>query len=170
MARPAETDFPAYFAGYISKVNTETISEAINKYSAALNQFYTSLPEAKADHAYAPGKWTIKEVLQHLIDAERVFSYRLMCIARKEKTSLPSFDENAYAEFSQADKRSLSDLKEEFTAVRKSTDLLLNSLSDEQFDEVGTSNNSKVTAKAIAYVVFGHLLHHKDILEERYLG
>lgn len=168
MARPAETDFPSYFGGYIAKVSTDSISEAVDKHSAALNEYYTNLPEAKADHAYAPGKWTVKEVLQHVIDAERVFSYRVMCIARKEKTSLPSFDENTYAEHSQATTRSLKDLKEEFTAVRKSTDLLLKSLSEEQLDEMGTSNTKQVTAKAIAYVIFGHLLHHKEILEERY--
>jgi uncharacterized damage-inducible protein DinB len=169
MARPAATDFPAYFAGYISKVNTDTIAEAINTYSAPLHQFYTSLPEAKADFAYAEGKWTVKEMLQHIIDAERVFSYRVMCIARKDKTSLPSFDENLYAENSQANKRSLSELKEEFAAVRKSTDLLLQSLTEDQFGEMGTSSNKPVTAKAIAYIIFGHMLHHKGILEERYL-
>lgn len=168
MARPAETDFPSYFGGYIAKVDTNSISEAIDKHSSALNEYYTHLPEAKADHAYAPGKWTVKEVLQHVIDAERVFSYRVMCIARKEKTSLPSFDENTYAEYSQASTRSLKDLKEEFSAVRKSTDLLLRSLSEEQLEEMGTSNTKQVTAKAIAYVIFGHLLHHKEILEERY--
>jgi uncharacterized damage-inducible protein DinB len=169
MARPAAADFPEYFTGYISKVNTDSIHEAIDTYSIALNQFYTNLPESKADYAYAEGKWTVKDMLQHIIDAERVFSYRIMCIARKDKTSLPSFDENTYAANSLANKRSLGDLKEEFIAVRKSTDLLLQSLSEEQFDEPGTSNNRPVTAKAIGYIIFGHMLHHKAILEERYL-
>jgi uncharacterized damage-inducible protein DinB len=168
MARPAATDFPDYFTGYISKVNTDNVPEAVKTYSATLNDFYTGLPEAKADHAYAEGKWTVKEMLQHIIDAERVFAYRVMCIARKDKTSLPSFDENTYAANALAGKRSLADLKEEFVAVRKSTDLLLLSLSEEQFDELGTSNNRPATAKAIAYVIFGHMLHHKDILEQRY--
>jgi uncharacterized damage-inducible protein DinB len=170
MARPAATDFPAYFAGYISKVNTDSIAEAINTYSAPLHQFYTSLPEAKADFAYAEGKWTVKEMLQHIIDAERVFSYRVMCIARKDKTSLPSFDENLPTQkIHKPIKEALADLKEEFIAVRKSTDLLLQSLTEDQFGEMGTSSNKPVTAKAIAYIIFGHMLHHKGILEERYL-
>lgn len=169
MARPVATEFPAYFAGYIAKVNTDTIAEAITVYSAALNDFYTQLPEEKANYRYAEGKWTLKEMLQHIIDAERVFAYRVMCIARKDKTSLPSFDENTYAEYSQADKRSFDSLKQEFTATRKSTDLLLQSLSEEQLSEQGTSSGKPATAKAIAYVIFGHLLHHKEILEERYL-
>lgn len=169
MARPTANEFPEYFAGYIAKVNTESIPEAIDTYAASLEAFYTGLPESKADYRYAPDKWTVKEMLQHIIDAERVFSYRVMCIARKDKTSLPSFDENSYSEFSDANTRSLDSLKEEFSAVRKSTDLLLRSLSEAQLSEQGTSSGKPATANAIAYVIFGHMLHHKQILEERYL-
>ena len=169
MPKPNAADFPAYFSRYISKANADSLAEAVTLYAKPLLDFYTSLPEVKADYAYAPGKWTIKEVLQHVIDAERVFSYRVMCIARKDKTPLPSFDENSYAENSLAGNRSLASLKEELIAVRKSTDLLINSLSEEQLATQGTSSNLPITANAIGYIVFGHLLHHKEVLEERYL-
>lgn len=168
MPKPQVNDYPSPFAGYISKVETDSIREAVKKYAAPLADYYTHLPEEKADYKYAEGKWTLKEMLQHIIDAERVFAYRVMCIARQDKTSLPSFDENSYADHSMAASRSFADLKEEFLATRKSTDLLLLSLNDEQLATLGTSSNKPVTANALAYVVFGHMLHHKDILEERY--
>lgn len=169
MPRPAAAEYPSHFAGYVEKVKPDQLHEAIDTYAASLNEFYTGLPEDKADYRYAEGKWTVKEVLQHVIDAERVFSYRVMCIARRDKTSLPSFDENNYAEYSHADRRSLADLKEEFVAVRRSTDHLLRSLDEAQLSEQGLTNGKPATAKSIAYVIFGHLLHHQQILEERYL-
>lgn len=170
MPRPAETEFAPYFGRYIAQVQTDNIIDAIEKYSASLNEYYTELPEDKADYRYAEGKWTVKEVLQHIIDAERVFAYRVMCIARKDKSPLPSFDENAYAEFAQADKRSFADLKEEFVVTRRSTDILLRSLSEAQLSETGTASGNPVSAQAIAYIVFGHILHHKQVLEERYFN
>ncbi len=169
MPRPNEKDFPAYFSRYISKANGDNIAEAMANHSAELLSFYIGLPEEKAGYAYAPGKWTIKDVLQHVIDAERIFSYRVLRFARKDKTPLASFDENTYAENSLANNRSLGSLKEEFAALRKSTDLLYASLNEEQLAEQGTSSNLPVTANAIAFISYGHLLHHKQVLEERYL-
>jgi len=169
MSRPQASDFPAYFSRYISKADADTIHEAISKYATSLTDFYASLPEEKADYAYAPGKWTLKEVLQHIIDAERIFSYRILRIARKDKTPLPSFDENSYADNSLANERSFASIKEEFLAVRKATDLLLASLNEEQLAQQGISSELPVTANALAYITFGHMLHHKQILEERYL-
>lgn len=169
MSRPQASDFPAYFSRYISKVDTDSVHEAIKKYAKSLADFYTGLPEDKADYAYAPGKWTLKELLVHVIDAERIFSYRVLRIARKDKTPLASFDENSYAENSLATERSFADIKEEFLAVRKSTDLLLASLNEEQLSEQGISSNLPVTANAIAYIIYGHMLHHKQVLEEKYL-
>ena len=169
MSRPKPTDFPEYFARYISRVDTDTLAEAVTKYSADIEKFYTGLPETKAGYAYAPGKWTLKEVLQHIIDTERVMSYRLMRIARNDKTPLPSFDENSFSEFSRANERGFDELKEEFKAVRKASDLLIGSLNEEQLSRTGTASNLPVTANAVGYIVLGHLLHHKAITEERYL-
>jgi uncharacterized damage-inducible protein DinB len=169
MARPNEKDFAPYFSRYISKADGMSLREAMANHSAALLSFYTGLQEAKAGYAYAPGKWTIKEVLQHVIDAERIFAYRILRIARKDKTPLPSFDENSYAENSLANNRSFDSLKEEFAAVRKSTDLLIASLSDEQLAEEGISSGFPVTANAFGFILFGHLLHHQQVIVERYL-
>lgn len=169
MPRPQSSEFPSYFARYISQVATDSAAEAVQRYAAGLNDFYTSLPEEKADYRYAEGKWTIKELLQHVIDAERIFAYRILRISRKDATPLASFDEDSYVQNAQADKRSLASLKEEFIAVRRSSDLLLASLSEEQLAEQGTASNLPVTANAIGYILFGHLLHHKAVLEERYL-
>ncbi|MCA6450657.1 MAG: DinB family protein [Chitinophagaceae bacterium] len=169
MPRPQSSEFPSYFARYISQVATDSVAEAVQRYAAVLNDFYTSLPEEKADYRYAEGKWTIKELLQHVIDAERIFAYRILRISRKDTTPLASFDEDSYVQNAQADKRSLASLKEEFLAVRRSSDLLLASLSEEQLAEKGTASNLPVTANAIGFILFGHLLHHKAVLEERYL-
>jgi uncharacterized damage-inducible protein DinB len=169
MPRPDASEFPEYFSRYISRVNTDSLSEAVETYARSLGDFYKNLPEEKADYRYAPGKWTLKELLQHVIDAERIFAYRLLRIARKDKTPLASFDENTYAENSLAAERSFKDIKDEFLAVRKSTDLLIISLNESQLAEQGVSSNLPVTANAIGYIIFGHMLHHKAILEERYL-
>ncbi|MES2005072.1 MAG: DinB family protein [Bacteroidota bacterium] len=169
MARPKASDHPPYFGRYIAKVDTDSLKQAISKYANTLNDFYTKLPDEKADYRYAPGKWTLKEVLQHIIDAERIFAYRILRIARKDKTPLASFDENSYAENAKADGRSFASIKEEFLAVRKATDLLLQSLDEEQLSQQGISSELPVTANAIGYILFGHMLHHKEVLEERYL-
>lgn len=170
MSRPEETDFPEYFARYIAKVSGSNIMEAMRNHAADLNDFYSGLPEEKAGYRYAPGKWTVKEVLQHVIDTERIFSYRVLRIARKDRTPLPSFDENSYAEYSRANEKSLASIKEEFLAVRKSTDLLLSGLNDEQLAEQGISSNMPVTANAICFIIYGHLIHHKQVLAEKYLS
>ncbi len=169
MYKPAASDFPPYFGRYIARVEAETVKEAVSKYADNLNDFYTGLPEEKSDYRYAPGKWTLKELLQHIIDAERIFSYRILRISRGDKTPLASFDENSYVENAKAHNRSFASIKEEFLAVRKSTDLLLGSLTEEQFAQKGISSELPVTANAIGFIIFGHLLHHREVLEQRYL-
>lgn len=170
MPRPQASDFAEYYGRYISRVETDNLTDAIATYSKKIETFYTGLPEEKADYAYAPGKWTLKEVLQHVIDTERVMSYRVLCIARKDKTPLPSFDEDTYSAASNANARSFASLKEEFAAVRKSTDFLIQSLTDEQLAEKGTASSLSVTANAVGYIIYGHLLHHLAVVEERYFN
>ncbi|MDE3252650.1 MAG: DinB family protein [Bacteroidota bacterium] len=169
MPKPLAEEHPSYFSKYINLVDANSVAEAVTIYAPLLQKFYSSLPEEKAGYAYAPGKWTIKDLLQHVIDTERIFSYRVVRIARKDKTPLASFDENSYAANAAAGNRTLASLVEEFLAVRKSTDLLLNSLSEAQLAETGVASNMPVTANAIGFIIFGHLLHHKQVLEERYL-
>lgn len=170
MSRPANGEFAPYFGKYIDLAKGDNVAELIANHQADLLSFYNSLPEDKADYAYAADKWTVKEVLQHLIDAERIFAYRILCISRGDSTPLPGFDENAYNKNANANNRSLSSLKDEFNAVRSSTDLLLLSLSDDELNRMGTASNKPAKANSIAYIVFGHLLHHQNILRERYLG
>lgn len=169
MPRPNASDFPPYYARYISQVNADNLSEAVKIYAESMSLFYANLPEGKADYHYAPGKWTLKELLQHVVDAERILCYRLLRIARKDKTPLASFDENAYAEYSLANERSFASIKEEFLVLRKSTDLLIQSLNGEQLSAEGVASNLPVTANAVGYIIFGHLLHHKNVVEEKYL-
>jgi uncharacterized damage-inducible protein DinB len=169
MPRPQATDFPNYFARYISRVEADSLSAAVKAYAKPLEDFYVNLPEAKAEYRYAPGKWTIKELLQHIVDTERIMSYRLLRISRGDKTPLASFDEDSYAAASNANTRSLDSIKEEFIAVRKATDILIASLTEEQLASEGVASNLPVTANAVGYIVFGHMLHHKGVLEEKYL-
>jgi uncharacterized damage-inducible protein DinB len=169
MSRPQSNDYAAYYSTYISKVEGDTIKEVIKKYSEPLLQFYTSLPEDKAEYRYADGKWTVKELLLHIIDAERIFSYRALRIARKDKTPLPGFDENAYTPASKASDRTLQSLEDEFAAVRKATDIMISTFDKEQLSERGTASDQPVTVNAIAFIMFGHMIHHKQILQERYL-
>lgn len=169
LTRPRKGDFAPNYSDYINKTEGETIAQLIANYSELLNDFVNGLPEAKANFAYAAGKWTVKDVLQHLLDAERIFTYRALRFARKDTTMLPGFDEDMYAANANATQRSLQSLKEEFVAVRKATDLFFLSLQEDQLAQKGTANNYSTTVQALAFVVFGHLLHHKQILEERYL-
>lgn len=168
MPRPITGDCLPYFEKYINLVQGNSVAEALENHASLMNAFYTDLPESKADYAYAEGKWTLKDLLQHVIDTERIFAYRLLRISRGDATPLPGFEENDYALAAKANTRSLQSLKEEFKAVRSSTDLLLQSLSQHQLDQKGTTNNHPITANAIAFIAIGHLLHHQNVLKERY--
>ncbi len=169
MARPKENESPAFYKNYISKVEGNSVEELIKNYSKDFDSFVQNLPTEKQDYAYAEGKWTVKDLLQHLIDAERVFVYRATRFSRKDKTDLPGFDENDYAKNADATHKNFQDLKDEIVALRKSTDLFLKNLSDEQLAETGTANGNEISVNAIAFITFGHFLHHKNILKERYL-
>ncbi len=131
--------------------------------------FFKNIPVQKANYQYAAGKWTLKEMLLHIIDTERIFAYRAVSIARGDKTPLPGFDENTYAANSMADKRSWESLLQEFAAVRQSSDLLLQSFNDEQLLQSGTTNNYPTTVNALAFIIYGHILHHIAVIKERYL-
>jgi hypothetical protein len=169
MARPLPSEYASFYQTYIEKVEANSIEEIINKYSQAFIEAIESLPETKADFAYAEGKWTVKELLQHIIDSERVFVYRALRIARQDPYNLPGFNENVFAAHSHASARSFNSLKEEFAATRKSTDLFLLSLTEQALQQQGTANNHPISVLAIAFIIFGHIRHHIQILQERYL-
>ena len=168
MARPQPNESAPFYHKYISLAEGNSVSEIVDKYAFDLQEFYNSIPDEKADFAYEEDKWTTKQVLQHVADAERVFAYRMLRICRNDKTPLPAFDENAFVENGFAAQRSLSSLKQEFNSVRAATDIFLLALNDEQVKRTGTASNNTISVNALAYIIYGHLLHHQKILRERY--
>lgn len=170
MSRPTEGNFhPLYQQRYIDAAKGNTIDELIANYSKPLVDFILSIPEEKADYSYVEGKWTVKQLLQHIIDTERILTYRALCFSRNEHLPLPGFDEDSYALYAPATHRTLKSLQEEFILVRKSTDALLSSFTEEQLNKKGVASNFVVTVNALCFIIFGHIVHHQNVLQERYL-
>jgi uncharacterized damage-inducible protein DinB len=169
MPRPKENEFTLFYKNYVDKTEGHSIEDLIQNYSKDIIDFIQILPIEKQDFAYAENKWTVKDLLQHLIDAERVFVYRATRFSRKDKTDLPGFNENDYAKYANASNKNFDDLKNEMIYLRKSTDLFLQNLTQAQLIETGTANGNEISVNAIAFIIFGHFLHHKNILKERYL-
>ncbi|MBC7722609.1 MAG: DinB family protein [Pedobacter sp.] len=169
MARPQVGDYSNFAKPYIDASTEETVASLITNHSKTLLDFINALPESKADFSYAEGKWTVKQALQHMIDTERIFTYRALTFARKDTIALPGFEQDDYAENAPAKHRSLANLKQEFSFLRQSTDLFLAALTDEELQQKGVANNHPLTVNAIAFIIFGHNLHHKKVFEEKYL-
>lgn len=160
---------PEYYHKYINLAIGEDLESAFEKHQTELVSFLKEIPKKKWNYRYAEGKWSIKEVVQHIIDAERVFAYRALCFARKDQTPLPGFDENIFAASAKADERSKKDLIKELKAIQESSALLFSSFDEEQLEQPGVASGKPTYVKGIAYILLGHALHHKKILEERYL-
>lgn len=157
------------FQGYITKADDTDVVKAIRRNSKAFLKLLKNIPHKKRSHAYAEGKWTIKEMLQHIIDAERVFVYRALTFSRKDQSPLPGFDENNWAASANKKNRKWNDLVEEFTLLRSATEIFFASLTDEELTFAGIANTKPTNALAMGYIVAGHTKHHMDVLEERYL-
>jgi uncharacterized damage-inducible protein DinB len=169
MSRPELSSIPSFYHSYFHLVKEDDILNALNGNTEKTISFLNSIPTNKWDYSYAEGKWTIKELVQHIIDSERIFSYRALRFARKDKTPLAGFDENLFAPASKANRRSKDELIKEFEAVRRATYLLYKSLDEEQLNYTGVANNNTISVKAIGFVTVGHEVHHRNILQERYL-
>jgi hypothetical protein len=169
MAKPNITDYPEYFGKYINQVAEEDLTEAFKNQFPKIDSFLRSIDETKANYAYAEGKWTLKELLQHIIDTERIFNYRALCFARKEPASLPPFDENLYAQNSDANTRKWKTLSNELINVRRSTEDLFNSFSEEMLESKGMANNNAISVLSLGFITIGHVTHHIKVVEERYL-
>jgi hypothetical protein len=169
MPKPLATDYPEYFGKYINQVAEEDLTEAFKNQFPKLDIFLRSIDEEKAGYTYAPGKWTLKELLQHVIDGERIFNYRALCFARKETISLPSFDENVYAENSNANARTWKSLSNELINVRRSTEDLFKSFSEEMLHNKGTANNNSISVLSLGFIIIGHVTHHIKVVEEKYM-
>lgn len=167
--RPDLSRVPGNFHVYINHVTEDDLFEAFEKQSGSMIRFLDTIPNDKYDYRYGSDKWTIKEVLQHIIDAERIFAYRALRFARKDKTPLPGFDENTYAGFSKAASRSWDKLVEEFKVVRRSSELLFQSFDEEQLQTDGISSNASNYVLGMGFILIGHAMHHQKILRERYL-
>ena len=146
------------------------ILEVIRRGAEDLATTLATIPEERGDHRYADGKWSIRELLGHIIDTERIFSYRTLRIARGDATPLPGFDQDPYVLASGAPQRTIASLAAELAAVRASTIALLESLPDEAWTRIGSASGHPVSARALAYITAGHAQHHLQILRSRYLG
>lgn len=167
--RPATGEYNPYFDRYISLVPDGDLLELLQQQGGQTVTLLRDINEEKSTFAYAPGKWTIREVIGHLTDAERVFAYRALSFARGDKAPLPSFEENQWAEVSNATHRPLEDHVDDFIAVRAATLALFRGFTPADFARAGTASGNPVTVRALAYITAGHERHHTQVLRERYL-
>jgi hypothetical protein len=157
------------YQGYLDLVQENDFRDAIDKNTRQFKKLLQTIPRKKYDYAYAEGKWTLREVLQHIIDCERVFAYRALRFGRMDATPLPSFDEVLWGAHSGGSNRRWKDLLEEFNAVRESTKYLFDSFSDDQLRFAGEANGRPLNAFTIGFLIPGHVRHHMNIIRERYL-
>ncbi len=167
--RPLPSDYSGFNKTYIDYTTSGDIHLLLQESLQQTEAFVNSIPAAKADHAYAEGKWTLKELLQHCIDTERIMAYRALCVARGEQQNLPGFDENSFAATSNANARNWDELIEEMLLVRKITIILFNTFNEEQLQQRGLANNHAITCNALGFIIVGHFMHHERIVKERYL-
>ena len=165
--RPQQSEFAEFYAGYVSKVPESGPVAALKDQISTLEKL-KSLPEDKANYAYADGKWSVKEVIGHCADAERVFAYRLTRIARGDKTPLAGFDENLWAKTAPHKRRPMRAVVDEMIAVRGATLALMESLDETAIANSTTANNKDITGRALCWIIAGHAGHHLGILHERY--
>ena len=163
-------EYAGYYAPYVQSVSNEyTLIEELEISVHRLIKFVQNIPLDKFDYRYADGKWTIKDILQHLIDAERIFAYRALRFSRNDQIQLASFDENEYVIEANANRRSIQDLLTELAVVRQSTLSLFRSFSQEELLRNGIASNNPMSVRALGFVIIGHQNHHQRIFEERYL-
>lgn len=167
--RPDKSEYFEYYDKYIQLVSNGSLLEQYKTVFEETKKMILSLPEEKLNYRYAEGKWSIKEVMMHLADGERVFAYRALRFARKDPTPLAGFDENIYVPESKAAGRKIEDIMREFTAVRSSSIELFSSFDDEILKRKGPANNKEISVRALAYIILGHEMHHVSVVKERYL-
>lgn len=163
---PAE--YAPFYAGYITKVPDVTLRSALDESVAALLDYLTHVPEERVDYAYAAGKWTIKECLQHIIDSERVFAYRALAIARGDKTNLPGFDQDDYMRTVALKHRSYRKMIEEFRLLRQSNTVMFKTFTKEDLARTGTMSDTAISVRALGFIMCGHVFHHAQLYREKY--
>jgi uncharacterized damage-inducible protein DinB len=170
ITKPLENEYPSYFKNYISKISEDDLITLLEKNGEITVAFFLSVSEDKHNFRYAEGKWSVKEILGHLIDAERIFTYRAMRFSRADQTDLAGFDENTYVPNSNAANRNMTDMIEEYKTVRNSSIAFYKSLSEPMTLLQGTANGRLVSVRALGFFAVGHEIHHTQIITERYLG
>jgi uncharacterized damage-inducible protein DinB len=170
ISKPHFSEYAMYYESYLNLIDEhQSVLDQMKQSTKSLIVLYKSLPEPILRSTYAPSKWSMKDMLMHLIDVERVFIYRAMRFARQDKTPLPFFDENAFAQHAAADRIPTTKLLKEYNANRNLTLAFFNNLNTQQLKSTGIASNFTMSTRACAWIILGHELHHKRIIEERYL-
>lgn len=168
MKRPQADEYAAFYKNYIDAVSDNVIAE-LEHQANSFTTFLKGISQDKASYAYAEGKWTIKELVGHVIDTERIMAYRMLTIGRNDQTPLPGFEENSYVVNAHFTDRTLASLADEFAALRKANMFLVKSFNEEDVARMGSANGSPISVLALIYILAGHLNHHRKVIEERYL-
>jgi uncharacterized damage-inducible protein DinB len=163
------SEYASFYATYIKAIEDIELFEELEISLHDFIKFVQNIPMDKFDYSYAEGKWTIKEIIQHIIDTERIFSYRALRISRNDKTPLPGFEENDYVVNTNAKSRSIQELLTEFSAVRHSNLIMFKSFSEEQLARIGIASENEVSVRALGFLIIGHMKHHQKVFAERYL-
>jgi hypothetical protein len=169
IARPAADEYAPFYETYVSKVTEPDLVALLTSQQTSTAKFLAGLNETQAAHRYAPGKWSLREVIGHLADSERIFAYRLLRVARGDSTPLPGFDENIYVPGGDFERRSLASVAAEFASIRGATVTLLEGITPEALARMGTASGRPVSARALAFIIAGHEKHHLGVIRERYL-
>lgn len=169
LQKPDKNEYPAFYHTYISKLPDTPILKLLAEGTIKLSNLTKILTEEQAEKSYAPGKWSVKELIGHMMDTERIMAYRCLCISRQEKQFLPGFNENDYVAASNFNKQPLGDLLNQYRLLRDSNLALFRNMDEIMWGQVGIANGSPVSAHAIAAIIAGHEMHHLAILQERYL-
>ena len=170
MSRPSSTDYATFYHTYVSLVPEDDILQAMDSQTAELFPFLRGISEQVACMRHPPYTWSVKEVIGHLIDAERIFAYRALRFARNDATPLTSFSENDYMPYAEFDRYAFRDLVDEFESLRRSHLMMFNNLPANAWTRIGIASDNKITVNAIAYIIVGHVRHHTSILRKRLSG
>ena len=169
MGRPKAGEYDPYYERYISLVASDDIVSTLEKQAQETKALLGRLSAQQGDFRYAPGKWSVKEVLAHVNDTERIMSYRTLRVSRGDKTPIEGFEQDDYVANGKFDRRTIADLLEEFAAIRNATVQLLRHFDVEAGERLGIANQKQISARALAYIIAGHELYHRRILQEKYL-
>ncbi len=170
ITKPEPSEFASYYGTYINKAEGNDLLAALRENALSFSNFIQSIPAEKLDFSYAYGKWTIKEIIVHLTDAERIFAYRALRFARKDKTPLSGFEENDYVPESNAANQSGDQLLSEFLSVRVASINLFESFTPEMCLRTGSANGKEISVRALGFIMVGHTVHHLQTIRERYLN